>query len=623
MSSSVDIANRPATGSDSQSQHAQLSAKNGSDAVDTVNEKQTGDDRAPPSAGAGDDDANNEKSPASRQSTFKDKYHDRKDKIKDKVKPPGGFDSTPIPEAPPGYTVRFTFHRAYNLPVADYGSGSSDPFVTATLTTDLPKRHVEDPDLFFRTRTIRKSLEPNWEQQWVVANVPATGFKLKCRLYDEDWPDHDDRLGNVTLIVTNLSQNWEEYKPPGKDFLVKKRAGSKRAYVLQACTNFFTSDHSNTPHLVLSAEVLGQSDPPHGQMYTVGPTHYIKHFSPMIGRMTGIKVNRDEHDDHDSQEANGEDSRAKPKTEKYDFQANEIQLAGPVPPKLYHRFVEFRPVIGLLFQNKGVRGKILNRALHHQHRRLYSYESSTEYGEFKPCSEEASLQLLRMCHFDQGGRVFTYVITLDGMMRFTETGSEFGIDLLSKHTMHSDAAVYIACSGEFFIRRLQKPNASEDPEPDQPTHPSDDLPGGPPHDDPPAKPQHYQLVIDNDSGTYRPDKSVLPDLHDFLERNFPGLGIVALACDDPEDKKLKDEQVQIKKKEGRVVRMVANRSPSNSSFSSSDESDLDELDAAGESGQVRKSKREKALDVLADPNVLKEYAGKKSSGAGPSSSGAA
>lgn len=98
---------------------------------------------------------------------------------------------------------------------------------------------------------------------------------------------------------------------------------------------------------------------------------------------------------------------------------------------------------------------------------------------------------------------------------------------------------------------------------------------------------------------------------------------MALACDDPEDKKLKDEQVQIKKKEGRMVRMVANRSPSASSFSSSDESDLDELDAAGESGQVRKSKREKALDVLADPNMFKEYAGRKpSGGAGPSSGGA-
>jgi hypothetical protein len=33
------------------------------------------------------------------------------------------------------------------------------------------------------------------------------------------------------------------------------------------------------------------------------------------------------------------------------------------------------------------------------------------------------------------------VITLDGMFRFTETGKEFGIDMLSKHTMHSDVNV--------------------------------------------------------------------------------------------------------------------------------------------------------------------------------------
>ncbi|KAH7027551.1 uncharacterized protein B0I36DRAFT_375379 [Microdochium trichocladiopsis] len=540
---------------------------------------------------------------------MKERYHERKQKIKGKVNPPGGFDSTPIPDAPQGYTVKFIFHRARNLPVSDFGSGSSDPFLTATLTTNLPKRHKEDPDLVFRTKTIRKSLEPEWEQEWIVANVPASGFRLKCRLYDEDWPDHDDRLGNVTLNVDSVSESWEGLQPPGQDFEVKKRAGSKRAYLLRACTNFLVRDHSITPHLILSAVVLGKSDPPHGQMYTVGPTYYFKHFSPMIGRMTGIKVNRNESDDHgshDPQPANSTgNGRANPKTEKYDFQANEIQLAGPVPPKLYHRFVEFRPVIGMLFKNKGLRGKILNAALHHQHRRVYSFQKETEYGTFEPCTEAASLQFLRMCHFDQGGRIFTYVITLDGLMRFTETGHEFGIDLLSKHTMHSDAAVYIACSGEFFIRRLEKPNASEDPEPDQPTHPAKDVPGGPPHSDPPAKPQHYQLIIDNDSGTYRPDKSVLPDLHDFLERNLPGLGIVTLACDDPEDKKLKDEQFQIKKKEGRVVRMVANRSPSASSFSSDDISDLEDLDASGDRGRM--SKREKVLDVLADPNKIKDW----------------
>ncbi len=104
------------------------------------------------------------------------------------AQPPGGFDSTPIPDAPPGYTVKFTFHRAENLPAADIGTGSSDPFLTATLSTSLLKRHKEDPDLIYRTRTIRKSLEPHWEEEWIVANVPTSGFRLKCRLYDEDWP---------------------------------------------------------------------------------------------------------------------------------------------------------------------------------------------------------------------------------------------------------------------------------------------------------------------------------------------------------------------------------------------------------------------------------------------------
>jgi len=50
---------------------------------------------------------------------------------------------------------------------------------------------------------------------------------------------------------------------------------------------------------------------------------------------------------------------------------------------------------------------------------------------------------------------------LDGQLRFTETGKEFGIDLLSKHTMHSDVSQYIAFSGEFFIRKIGE--QSKDP----------------------------------------------------------------------------------------------------------------------------------------------------------------
>ncbi|OTA97845.1 hypothetical protein M434DRAFT_18760 [Hypoxylon sp. CO27-5] len=536
------------------------------------------------------------------------------------VAPPGGFDPTPIPDAPPGFTVKFIFHRAENLPAADISTGTSDPFLTATLTTSLPKRHKEDPDLVYRTRTIRKTLEPQWEQEWVVANVPRSGFKLKCRLYDEDWPDHNDRLGNVTIVVPRLDENWEGFEPPGKEFEVKKRSGSKRAYILKACTTAFTRDVSMTPRLYVSAVVLGKSDPPHGQMYTVGPTYYFRHFSPMIGRMTGIKVNRDEAEDSNDHDADATAStshnngkQAERRTQKYDFQANEIQLAGPVPPKLYHRYVEFRPIIGLLFRGSGLRGKILNKALHHQHNRVYNFDRSTNWGTFKPCSEEASLQFLKMAHFDEGGRIFTYVITLDGLMRFTETGKEFGIDLLSKHTMHSDASIYIACSGEFFIRRLKKPKTSEDPEPGEPTHPEEILQDGPPKEPPPTKPEYYQLIIDNDSGTYRPDKSVLPDLQKFLERNFPGLGIVALGCDDPEDQNLKKAQLKVKKREGRTINMVLNRSPSASSFSSDDISDLEDMERAGERG--RKSKKERAWDLLEEP--------RHAATSGPSGSGTA
>ncbi|KAI5859624.1 hypothetical protein GGS23DRAFT_316006 [Durotheca rogersii] len=553
-------------------------------------------------------DAANEKQvgPVHRQGTFKGKLKNQKEKIKTKTSPPGGFDPTPIPDAPPGFTVRFTFHRATNLPAADIGTGSSDPFLTATLTTALPKRHKEDPDLFYRTRTIRKTLEPQWDQEWTVANVPSSGFKLKCRLYDEDWPDHNDRLGNVTIVVNRINEAWEGFAARGDEFEVKKRSGSKRAYLLKACSTAFTKGVSMTPKLYVSAVVLGKSEPPHGHMYTVGPTYFFKHFSPMIGRMTGVKVNRNEAEDsndHDTEHPSQSSSSGHfdRRTQKYDFQANEIQLAGPVPPKLYHRYVEFRPIIGLLFRSRGLRGKILNKALHHQHGRIYNFDKGTDWGAFQPCSEEASLQFLKMAHFDEGGRIFTYIITLDGLMRFTETGKEFGIDLLSKHTMHSDAAIYIACSGEFFIRRRRRPEA------DGPSHPDESRRGPLAQDHPTTRPQDYQLIIDNDSGTYRPDKSVLPYLQTFLERNLPGLDVVTLACDDPEDQRLKDAQRSVKKKEGRTVNMVLNRSPSASSFSSDDISDLEDMERAGEVG--RRSKRERAWELLEEPRRIRELAG--------------
>ena len=236
----------------------------------------------------------------------KDKLTQQQQKLKDKKNPPGGYDQTPVPRADDGYTVRFTFHRADNLPISDISTLSSDPYIMATLTSALRKRHKEDPDLVLRTPTVHRKTDPRWEYQWTVAGVPSTGFRLKCRLYDEDPNDHDDRLGNVTIYITGIDENWGGEKDRSYD--IKKRMGSKRAYLLRGCVAMFNRDMHMGGSLHISMEVLGESEPPFGRMYTLGVLAWTKHFSPMIGRMVGTKA------PGSSDGANGDES----KTERYE-----------------------------------------------------------------------------------------------------------------------------------------------------------------------------------------------------------------------------------------------------------------------------------------------------------------
>jgi len=263
-----------------------------------------------------------------------------------------------------------------------------------------------------------------------------------------------------------------------------------------------------------------------------------------------------------------------------------------------------------MFLHTGIRGRILNKALHHQHNQIYNYGPDTEYGVVEPKSAEASKQFLEMVHYDEGGRIFTYVLTLDGLMRFTETGKEFGIDLLSKHTMHSDVNVYIAWAGEFFIRRLAKANISATA-PDQETHPAEDIPGGPPNEPAPEDPKDYELVIDNDSGTYRPKGNLLGDLQKFIHDNFPEIHVVVKECTDKDLSKWKDEQHEMKKTQGKNVNLVQN---SDGDISSSDEEALDR-----HAGGKHTSKKEKAYQALEDPigavkDVIPGESGRKERG---------
>ncbi|OQO07491.1 hypothetical protein B0A48_07188 [Cryoendolithus antarcticus] len=532
------------------------------------------------------------------------------EKKKDEKKgdgPAGGYDGTPIPFHQPGYTLKFTIHRASNLPMADVNSLSSDPYVLAELKTDHQTRHKEDPPLRLRTPTIRRSTDPEWNVDWIVANVPSSGFKLKLRLYDEDPADQDDRLGNVHVHVNSLGQHWEGLKE--QRYAIEKRTGSKRAYAIRAVATCFRMAEHMHGYLYLSVSMVGPTpeDGQNGRLYTIGPQWWTRHYSPLLGRLANVQDPGNDalEKDHEKSKAKEEEGEGKEKDGKekggakhYDFQANQIQLRGPTPAPLYHRFVEFKGWIKGMFTGHGIQGFLLSKALHHQHYRVYNFDRSTQWGHFESDpGEKVTRQFLDLVHWDQGGRMFTYILTLDALWRFTETGKEFGIDLLSKHTMHSDVSIYIAFSGEFFIRRLKHKDRPPPPEPSEstsqihppphaenPAHPPDEISGGPPKQaEGPRDPAHYELVIDNDSGTYRPNADLLPLLKDYLAANLPGLHIQVLDCNGDKEKmdKMKKAQRERKKREGeRIVYKQGSRS---SSISSSDESDLEDM-AEGESG---------------------------------------
>lgn len=90
----------------------------------------------------------------------------------------------------------------------------------------------------------------------------------------------------------------------------------------------------------------------------------------------------------------------------------------------------------------------------------------------------------------------------------------------SKHALHSNCAESVWYSGELHPR----PDGGWD-------NFNDDI-----LDDQ----VDWELVIDNNSGTYSPDKDLLPILKALLENNFPGFTIHALDHMDPELKRSRE-----------------------------------------------------------------------------------
>lgn len=141
-----------------------------------------------------------------------------------------------------------------------------------------------DPPLRFRTCTVQRSLNPEWESEWIVAGVPSTAL-IEARIYDEDSRKRDDLLGTAFIplrLSDHHSSEWVSYK-------LSKSGADRVALGLKAVVGAWDPDARQGATLAVSVRVLGRTKRYIGRMYTVN-SHWWIHYSPLVGSLTNTKT---------------------------------------------------------------------------------------------------------------------------------------------------------------------------------------------------------------------------------------------------------------------------------------------------------------------------------------------
>lgn len=175
------------------------------------------------------------------------------------------------------FVCEIVIHRAEHVPIGDLSNLSCDPYILASL--EIPSVHVDCPHspLFYRTPTLRRTLNPVYNARWIVGGIPETGFTLTLRLVDEDPGDCDDRLGRAVIHLPGdqishqlLHDEWHTGEIECK---VEKRRGSIKTHVATYLATILTRGYvSHHVRIYTSARVIGKV---HNQedrrVYTIGP----------------------------------------------------------------------------------------------------------------------------------------------------------------------------------------------------------------------------------------------------------------------------------------------------------------------------------------------------------------
>ncbi|GJJ11734.1 hypothetical protein Clacol_005972 [Clathrus columnatus] len=318
------------------------------------------------------------------------------------------------------------------------------------------------------------TLTPVWNEIWRVKNVTNEG-KLKIAVWDkDDGSPMDDFIGQCE---TDLSAGARELD------IIGPAAGLKRI----KGTLWVKVDRAPASSLNLLPYTFD------------GPLVYSRHFSPTVGLLT-----------------NSLDDNGRRLYSTWEMRLKGIQtfLSGP----LQHwntNYLAAQRIFG-----PGPASMALRASIQTGHRLLYARSTTNAFGTID--TQQDVLSLLT------GGRksphrvkpaVYTYIISVDDdTFRFSETGAAFLVDFASKHALHANCAENVRYSGEFHPRPVTSQG-------DGWTSFDETV-----QNDPDVQ---WELVFDNNSGTYTPSKQLLPNLKSLLEYNFPGFNIIALDREDP------------------------------------------------------------------------------------------
>ncbi|KAJ7684290.1 hypothetical protein DFH06DRAFT_969484 [Mycena polygramma] len=224
-----------------------------------------------------------------------------------------------------------------------------------------------------------------------------------------------------------------------------------------------------------------------------GPVRFSRHFSPTVGLLTNT-VSSDE-------------DRRLYSTWKMYIRGVQLFFGDTVQP-WNHGYKAAQSIFGPGPSSLAVRSGIMAG-----HRLLYARTTTNKFGVIDTGKDV--LAIMRPGGARVKPAVYTYIISAeDDSLRFSETGAAFFVDFASKHALHANCHPSVRYSGEFHPRPAGGWKAFSEETPDADVK--------------------WEIVIDNNSGTYSPDKKLLPQLKALLEYNFTGITVYALDREDPE-----------------------------------------------------------------------------------------